>query len=138
VAAVRATVDDLRDRGLISEEPTALTALDVTAGTRRGHAARGATTGDWTGDLDGVAVLAAADVIAHLRAARFVPDAAVGAARLAITATFAPPPVAGGKPVTHTIELGAERTEGCAARVDGHAVVLDLARCAALAELAPR
>jgi hypothetical protein len=138
LAAARATADELRDRGLISEEPTALTALDVTAGTRHGHAARGATTSDWTGDLDGVAVLAAADVIAHLRAARFVPDAEVGAVRLAITATFAAPPIAGAKPVVHAIEIGAERTEGCAGRVDGHAVVLDLARCAALAALAPQ
>jgi hypothetical protein len=138
IAAARTTADELRDRGLVSEEPTALAAIDVTAGARHGHAARGATTSDWTGDLDGVAVLTAADVIAHLRAARFLRGADdLGPLRVAITATFAAPPIAGGKPTVHTIELHAERPDGCAARVDGRAVVLDLARCSALAALAP-
>jgi hypothetical protein len=79
-------------------------------------------------------VLAAAGTIAQLRALRFTTDAQIGATRATITATFAAPPVAGGQPSTHTIELGA----GCGARVDHVAVILDEARCATLRALVPR
>jgi len=124
-------VDDLRDRALIVEEPSALNAIEVVAGKARRRAQRGTVIGDWSGDLDGAAVLAATETIAHLRAARFATDGALGPTRATITATFDAPPIAGGTPTTHTIELA----DHCAARVDHVPVILDDARCAALTAL---
>ncbi len=132
-AALRVTALALRDRGLILDDASGLTALVVTARGQRRAAARGAVIGEWTGDLDPARVTAAAAAIAELRAAAFVDLPAAFAVRARIEADFAAPPVNGGQPARHVIELGA----GCAARVDGVGVTLEATRCAALAALAP-
>ncbi|MCE9576391.1 MAG: DUF4340 domain-containing protein [Deltaproteobacteria bacterium] len=132
-AALRVTALALRDRGLVLEDASGLTALVVTARGQRRSAARGAVIGEWTGDLDPARVTSAAAVIADLRAAAFVELAPSFAARARIEAEFAAPPVAGAPPAHHVIELG----DHCLARVDGIGVTLDAARCAALAALAP-
>jgi hypothetical protein len=136
LAAVGLGPDDLRDRALVVEEPTGLTELVATAGGKTARAGRGAVLGEWQGDLDPARVSAAAATIADLRAARFV-TGGVGPVRVTLEATFAAPPVAGGAPSHYTITIGAARPGGCAATVDGTAVVLDAARCRTLLALRP-
>jgi len=131
---------DLRDRGLIGEEPSGLARLEIARGARTRILERGAVVGEWrssAGPVDAAAVDAVAAALAGLRADRFLRDPALGAVRARLAATFDAPPVAGAAPGHHDVEIGAALPGGgCAARVDGAVVALTANACQVLLAVA--
>jgi hypothetical protein len=128
---------DLRDRALIDDEPSGLAALTVDAGGRHVAIARGAAVGEWQAPagIAPAAITAAAEILAQLRAERFLPAGALGPVRARLEARFDAPPVAGAPASTHVVEIGAVRGDACAARVDGAVVALPAGDCAGLLAL---
>ncbi len=120
----------LRDPTRWREDVTTLSSLTLDHVTYK----RGAVLGEWTrepaGTFDPTLVDALAETLATMRAPAGPPPRRI-AHRLTVTFT---PPV--GAPTKHTIEFAAPTSEGCAARVDGVAVVLPLASCTAAVALA--
>lgn len=120
----------LRDPTRWREDVTTLSSLTLDNVTYE----RGAVLGEWTrepaGAFDPTLVDALAETLATVRA-----PAGPAPRRIAhrLTVTFTPPV---GAPTKHTIEFAAPTSDGCAARVDGVAVVLPLASCTAAVALA--
>lgn len=137
-AAVRAIGADLRDRALAAIDPVALAGVTA-AGAAPAAVERGALIGEWRvttppGATATPAVAALALRLAALRAEAWLAPGDLGRVRRTLRLTVDAAP--GAPPRTVTIEVGAARGPGCAARVDGGDVArLTPADCAAL--LAP-
>jgi hypothetical protein len=124
----------LRDATRWREDVVTLTSITLDRVTYE----RGSVLGEWTrepsGPFDPKLVDALAESLAMVRAP--IGDAPRAIAHR-VRVTFAPP---AGSPITHTLEIGAPSTTGCAARLDNAAtgVRLEPGLCMAVLALATR
>lgn len=122
----------LRDPVLWREDETTIQSIVVDGVTFT----RGQLIGEWTrtpsGKLDAAVVDALAEALGTVRAPA-VAKAPRSTTRK-VTVTFAPP---SGAPVVHQLAIGPPTGEGCAATVDGAAVMLPLPLCTAAFAVTP-
>jgi hypothetical protein len=129
-AVITRPVTALLDPVLWREDATTITHVTLGGVTYQ----RGAVIGEWArtpaGKVDPALVDTLVETLARVRGL-----ASTGPPKIAYTVavTFTPPT---GEPVTHTLELGPPTPQGCAGRVDGKAVRLELPLCTAVVALA--